>query len=130
MTVNPATALEPDQGAVCPSCGAAVLTGMSWCTLCYASLVPPPPVPAPVSAPSPAAAGRPADAPTSDLEPVDVEVIAARLLAELAATPDPNAGWTTHLPRSSGAKAAVIIGGAVVGSLVLVVLMALLGLFL
>ena len=130
MTVNPATALEPDQGAVCPSCGAAVLTGMSWCTLCYASLVPPPPVPAPVSAPSPAADGRPADAPTSDLEPADVEVIAARLLAELAATPDPNAGWTTHLPRSSGAKAAVIIGGAVVGSLVLVVLMALLGLFL
>ena len=129
MTVNPATALEPDQGAVCPSCGAAVLNGVSWCTLCFASLVPPVPVPAPVPAPSPAAA-RPADAPTSDLEPVDVEVIAARLLAELAATPDPNAGWTTHLPRSSGAKAAVIIGGAVVGSLVLVVLMALLGLFL
>lgn len=130
MTVNPATALEPDQGAVCPSCGAAVLTGVSWCTLCYASLVSPQPVPASVSALSPAASARPADAPTSDLEPVDVEVIAARLLAELAATPDPNAGWTTHLPRSSGAKAAVIIGGAVVGSLVLVVLMALLGLFL
>ncbi len=126
MTVNPATALEPDRGAVCPSCGAAVLAGVSWCTLCYASLVPPSaPSPAP-----PAALQRPADAPTSDLEPVDVEVIAARLLAELAATPDPIAGWTTHLPRSSGAKAGVIIGGAVIGSLLLVVLMAVLGLFL
>ena len=131
MTVNPATALEPDRGAVCPSCGAAVLTGVSWCTLCYASLVPPALLPAPSSAPEPPAAlQRPADAPTSDIEPVDVEVIAARLLAELAATPDPNAGWTTHLPRSSGAKAGVIIGGAVIGSLLLVVLMALLGLFL
>lgn len=104
-----------------------MLTVVSWCTLCYASLVPsePPSAPEP-----PAALQRPADAPTSDVEPVDVELIAARLLAELAATPDPNARWTTRLPRSSGAKAGVIIGGALIGSLVLVALMALLGLFL
>ena len=119
MTANPATAREPDRSAACPSCGAAVLTAVSWCTLCFASLIP-----APV--PEPQATRHPVASATAS----DVEAIADRLLAELAATRAPDTGWTARLPRSGGAKAGLIVGGAVIGSTLLVLLMALVGLFL
>ena len=125
MSANPATAREPDRSAACPSCGAAVLTAVSWCTLCFASLVPAP-VPTPTPAPEPQATRHPVASATAS----DVEAIADRLLAELAATRAPDTGWMARLPRSGGAKAGLIVGGAVIGSTLLVLLMALVGLFL
>ena len=122
MTANPATAPEPDRYAACPSCGAVAHATVSWCTLCFASLTPPAPTPA---FEPPAQDGPEAGAPTSD-----VDAIADRMLAELAATGEPTPVWTARLPRTGGAKAGVIVGGVVIGSLLLVSLMTVVGLFL
>ena len=107
----------------CPACGAAVLTDVAWCSLCYASLAP-----APAVAEVPAAGvSHSADAPTSDAE---FEVVAAQMLAELAATRDPEPAWLARRPGSSAAKAGLIAGGVVVGTVVLFVAMTVLGLLL
>ena len=113
----------------CPACGAAVLTAVSWCSLCYASLVAVPAVAEAAAVAEAPAAGvsHSADAPTSDVE---FEVVAAQMLAELAATRDPEPAWLARRPGSSAAKAGLIAGGVVVGTVVLFVAMTVLGLLL
>ena len=124
MTTNPGSEPQhqPERGAACPSCGAAVVTGVSWCSLCFASLLPL----APEAEPTPPAAERP----EAGLAASEVDAIADRMLAELAATHDPGAGWTARLPQTGGGKAGFIVGAVVVGALLLVALMTVLGLFL
>ncbi len=79
--------------------------------------------------------GEPADTgadvdtavPTSE---ADVELMAAGLLAELAATRDPQPAWMQRLPSSTGGRVALIGGAVAVGTLLLVAAMSLIGLFL
>lgn len=145
MPTNPVTAAE--RPTACPSCGTTVRADVSWCTLCYASLVPevpalplaPPASDVPVSdfqvsdtqvsvVPDrdvPAAAVANSGSPASD-----VDVVAGQLLAELAASREPEPGWMRRLPKTPGGRAVAIVGGAVAASLLLLVLMTLLGLFL
>jgi len=105
----------------CPSCGAAVRTDVSWCSLCYASLLPDrvvEPVPVPVVPPAAVAS-------------VDqVEAITDGLLAELAASRDPQPAWVGHLPTSAAGRGGLIVGAVAVGTLLLFAAMSLLGLFL
>lgn len=127
MPTNPLTARE--RPATCPSCGATVRTDVSWCGLCYAALGPE------VSADEPAApptsvADPAAGAASSEGSAPDVEAIADRLLAELAASRDPAPSWVGRLPQSAAGKAGLIAAGAVIGALVLVAAMSLLGLVL
>jgi hypothetical protein len=118
---------------------------MSWCGQCYSSLLPEPVTePEPVDEPAlesaaPAQAPRAdpiradppqADPPQAGAPASDTEAVAARLLAELAATREPQAPWLAALTSTPGAKAGLMVGGVVVGSVLLLALMALLGLFL
>jgi hypothetical protein len=114
---------------------------MSWCGQCYTSLLPEPAAePEHVSEPEPVAEpARESAAPAQIVraDPVvagapasDTDVVAARLLAELAATREPQAPWLAALPSTPAAKAGLMVGGVVVGSVLLLALMTLLGLFL
>ena len=77
--------------------------------------------PAQAARADPVVAGAPAS---------DTDVMAARLLAELAATREPQAPWLAALPSTPGAKAGLMVGGVLLGSVLLLALMTLLGLFL
>lgn len=114
---------------------------MSWCGQCYSSLLPEPVAERePVAGPEPVAelalaSAAPAQAARAD--PVvagapasDTDAVAARLLAELAATREPQAPWLAALPSTPGAKAGLMVGGVLLGSVLLLALMTLLGLFL
>ena len=140
-------ASAPDLPTACPSCGAAVRTAVAWCGLCYAALVPAPaaePVTEriPERAPRRGRHSRDEDheragadtgldvdtaLPPSD---ADADLVADRLLAELAATRDPQPAWMERLPSSTGGRVALIGGGVAVGTLLLVAAMSLIGLFL
>lgn len=142
--------LASPRPAVCPACGAAVRTDVSWCGLCYASLAPLPEAdadPASSADRQPIADAAASDLARSDLPPIDgVELgssgdpaparaddpkeVADQLIAQLAATRNPEPRWLAGLPRTPGAKAALMIGGVLVGSVVLLALMSLLGLLL
>lgn len=105
----------------CPSCGAAVRTDVTWCSLCYASLLPDQvvqPAPVPVVPPDVVASVD------------EVEPIADRLLAELAASRDPQPAWVAHLPTSAAGRGGLIVGAVAAGTLLLFAAMSLLGLFL
>lgn len=132
MSTNPLTARE--RPAACPSCGATVRADVSWCGLCYASLRPEvsadEPAAQPTSVADPAAGAAAFDVVSSKVAGPDVEAIADRLLAELAASRDPAPSWVGRLPRSAAGKAGLIAAGAVIGALVLVAVMSLLGLVL
>ena len=147
-------ASAPDLPTACPSCGAAVRTAVAWCGLCFAALVPAPAEAAEVAASEPvteripeqatrrgrhsrdedheqagADTGPDADTavPPSD---ADADLVADRLLAELAATRDPRPAWMGRLPTSTGGRVALVGGGVAVGTLLLVAVMSVLGLFL
>ena len=147
-------ASAPVLPTACPSCGAAVRTAVAWCGLCYAPLLPVPTSAAPVAVVEPITARVPEPAPRrgrhsrdEDHERVvaddgadvdtaappldaDVDLVADRLLAELAATRDPQPAWMQRLPSSTGGRVALIGGAVAVGTLVLVAAMSVIGLFL
>ena len=130
MAADPVTA--PLYPAACPSCGAAVRSDVAWCTLCYASLLPQPepePEPEPEVEPEQAAGVAPPQPDEPD-EPAAPDVVVQRLLAELAATRDPQPAWMSRLPQGRAGKAIVMIAGGTVASLLLLAVMALIGLFL
>lgn len=128
----------------CPSCQALVKAGADWCTLCYADLRP---APAPESEPALASGGSApalhADQPGSPLaagpaggpggaEPTEeqrreIEDVANRMLAQLAAESSvPLASVSGHF-QSNGAKVALIFGGTIVLVGVILGLMTLIG---
>lgn len=136
----------PDLPTACPSCGAAVRAAVDWCGLCYASLAPEPP-PAAVDPattvgpqPGPRRGRHSRDADDGEVgagsgvdtkaPPTSTDALADRLLAELAATRDPQPAWLDRLPSSTGGRVALIGGAVAVGTLLLVAAMSLLGLFL
>ncbi len=147
-------ASAPDLPTACPSCGAAVRTAVAWCGLCYAALVPSPAAAVQVTVVDPVTERLPEQAPhrgrhsrDEDLDRVsadlgadvdtavpssaaDADLVADRLLAELAATRDPQPAWLQRLPSSTGARVALIAGAVAVGTVVLVAAMSLIGLFL
>ena len=147
-------ASAPDLPTACPSCGAAVRTAVAWCGLCYAALVPAPAAAAQVALVAPVTERIPEQAPRrgrhsrdedheragADTGPdvdtavppsdADADLVADRLLAELAATRDPRPAWMERLPSSTGGRVALIGGGVAVGTLLLVAAMSLIGLFL
>jgi hypothetical protein len=143
---------SPDQTAearpaACPSCGAAVRQDVPWCLQCYASLLPEPeqkpeqkpelepePTPAPVAVAvgrdgAPPAPGE-ASAVGVALAPGELDAVADRMLAELAAQRDPQPRWASRLPGSRGGRAAVLAGVIAAAVAVLVAIMSLVGLFL
>ena len=132
--------------ARCPHCNATLAEGTSWCSLCFADLrapePEPEPTPVPTSEPTPERAGvqltkgthgeGPAYAPSAEdgterPSAEEVEAVAARMLAELAAA-QPNGG--VRLPpalQTSGGRAAVMGAGALVVAVVAFALLALVG---
>ena len=147
-------ASAPDLPTACPSCGATVRTAVAWCGLCYAALVPAPAPAAQVVLVEAVLERLPEQAPRrgrhsrdedrervtadvgADVDTVvpasdaDVDLVADRLLAELAATRDPQPAWMQRLPSSTGGRVALIGGAVAVGTLLLVAAMSLIGLFL
>ena len=148
----------PDADLRCPQCSAHVRAGSDWCTLCYADLRPAP-APAP-AAPEPVAAAAPepepvpeqvpagVDTPGVDAAPVaprrgkhakhaarpstaETEALAAQLLAQLAVEESGSPlGRYSGLMDTTGKKAALMVGGAVVVTLLVFAFMALVGAFL
>ena len=139
----------------CPTCTAHVAAGAHWCTLCYTDLRPQP-QPAAAGALAPQADelvvvgdgaepvgrrrrggkhARPAAG--SDVTPdgqddatpaVDVDVIAAQMLAQLAASEtSAPLGRFSGVVDSPGKKAGLMVGGAVLAMVLLFGLMAVLG---
>jgi pyruvate/2-oxoglutarate dehydrogenase complex dihydrolipoamide acyltransferase (E2) component len=121
MQTRSASDLSPHSGrpARCPRCAAAVRGDVPWCLTCYArfdeagaaagtTAAEPSPPAAPESSPPAAPAttpSRPDDEPDPGRE--DLEAVAARMLAELAATRD-RAGWAGRLPRSRAGRAVLV----------------------
>lgn len=147
----------PDADLRCPQCSAHVRAGSDWCTLCYADLRPAP-APQPVAA-APVAAAEPepvpervpagVDAPgVEDAAPVaprrgkhakhaarpstaETEALAAQLLAQLAVEESGTPlGRYSSLMDTTGKKVALMVGGAVVVTLLVFAFMALVGAFL
>jgi hypothetical protein len=110
----------------CPACGAGVRGDVTWCLRCYANLCPDPPPGlrpsdrvtsgAPRVTPDPVAgAADPAVDPGVEpgrqpAGPEQVDVLADRMLAELAAAGTARPGWLDRAPRTPGA---VILYGVV-----------------
>lgn len=128
------------QDLSCPRCDAHVRAGADWCTLCYHDLRPAPEVPAPADADAPAASviaaepgrhARPApDAaePAADGTPALPDAEIALMLEQLAAD-------ESQLPlrrlsgqvASPGVKAGFIIGGSILATVLVFVVMTLVG---
>jgi hypothetical protein len=113
--------------AACPACGAGVRGDVTWCLRCYANLRPDPPSrPGSVDLPGPgpgsasASSDQHADdpqgqpgtgrAPRAALESEQVDALADRMLAELAASAADRPAWLGRAPRTPGA---VILYGIV-----------------
>src|SRR5213076_2199129 len=97
----------PVTTARCSACGAAVLAGAPWCTLCYTDLRPrepemlmavQPEAPAPPVATHAARAMSPLDAPLALLEArPDDGVVDPPVLTHAEAVSTVNAGWPCHV---------------------------------
>lgn len=126
----------------CPRCSAHLRAGSDWCSLCYADLRPapePPPTPvappASVESPEPTARPRgrharraPASEEKATTSPDDVEVLAAQMLAELAASEQKSPlGPMAGLVDSTQKKVGLMVGGAVAAMCVMFIVMFLLG---
>jgi hypothetical protein len=127
----------------CPQCSAVVRGDVPWCVACYAPLASQPDAgPAAEPEAGPAAepdAGPPAQ-PEAGHEPdvvtagateaaPDVDALADRLLAELAATGHRPA-WSRRLPSTRAGRAALVAGLLAACSAVLLLTMSLVGLVL
>ncbi len=121
----------------CPGCSAHVCAGSEWCTLCYADLRPPSPAPAEVvPAPGRHARNTPADDTPDQAAPTtasvgtarDIELVAARMLAELAVSESANPLGPLAAKLDTPAKRVGLMISATVGLLcVLTLLMAIAG---
>jgi len=135
MTTDaPAAASRPTD---CPHCGATVRSAMPWCALCFGSLgdtgrrsappagEDPPDDPSADDQPAGSARARSVAAPPA---PDDVDALAARMLARVAAADDdPLRG---RAPGSRRDALALMAGGTVAGCLLLLVVLWVLGLLL
>ena len=122
MDTQPAP--DAPRPARCPQCSAVARGDVPWCLVCYAPFTPekvpvpgPPAGPAPVTGPAPAAQPDPAP---------DVDALADRLLAELAAT-DARPAWGRRLPQTRAGRAAWATGLLAGSSGVLLAVMSLVG---
>jgi hypothetical protein len=150
----------PDADLRCPQCAAHVRAGSDWCTLCYADLRPapapePPAALEPVTAaapepeleaePVPVATDAPAEEDAAPVAPrrgkhakhaarpstAETEALAAQLLAQLAVEESGSPlGRYSSLMDTTGKKVALMVGGAVVVTLLVFAFMALVGAFL
>jgi hypothetical protein len=107
----------------CPQCSTRVRGDVLWCLACYASLdAADPATEGPVRTrlgnPNPASQAAPAP---------DVEVLAARMIAELAASGNRPA-WGARVPTTPTGRAVVMAGLLAVGCAVLLSAMGLVGL--
>ena len=136
MQTSPAP--EGYRPARCPECAALVRGDVPWCTACYVRLDGPPagePVTAPPAEPVAAPPAEPGTAPGAQVahpdsaDPEDVDAVAARLLAELAATGE-QPGWTGWLPRTRAGRTAAVAALLAGCSAVLLAAMTLVGLVL
>lgn len=128
MLSDPAT--TPALPTACPSCGAAVRSRLSWCSLCFATLEP-------VSSTTGAAAMAPVKDPVDPLtapptaaDPAglaELDAVADRLLGQLAAQQGRRPG--ARLPEGRAARAGLIVAAGVGGCALLVGVLAVLGLF-
>lgn len=126
--------VEPLQPFPCPVCGAAVPAGAPWCGQCYATVTAAAPTPAahdgrtrpddPDAGPASAVVTAAVVVPTSAQE---AERVADALLLQLAATREPAPTWLARLPASGPARAAVVVGAALVGMLVVLAALTLVG---
>ena len=133
MRTDPAT--TPELPTACPSCGAAVRSSVSWCSLCFAPLTVADVVEDATDSPADASRGGPvpsllpsAPAVGADADRAHLDAVASRLLAELAAQQGPRPG--SRLPPGRAARAGLMADGGVGACALLVGLLALLGLFL
>lgn len=124
----------------CPRCDAQVRVGSDWCTLCYADLRPSSPAPEPVVDPvdgpvtgKHARRTKVAPPAVSAVEPAPGPVpegAITAMLAQLAAeSAVPLGRFARHLD-SPGRKISLMVGGTVVATIVVVVLMTLVGVLL
>jgi hypothetical protein len=93
----------------CPACGAGVRGDVTWCLRCYANLCPDPP-PDPVAGAADPAVDPGVEPGRQPAGPEQVDVLADRMLAELAAAGTARPGWLDRAPRTPGA---VILYGVV-----------------
>jgi hypothetical protein len=132
MQTSPAP--EGYRPARCPECAALVRGDVPWCTACYVRLDGAPPA-GPATAPGAgtedprrAEPGRePGRAEPAGVEAVDLDAVAARLLAELAATRE-HPGRARWLPGTRAGRAAAVTALLAGCSAVLLAAMALVGL--
>lgn len=123
--MSPAQIHDDPRPVRCAHCGTRVRGDVPWCLGCYA----------PLDAGVPQAAGAveaPPLRPTPDLvphpaRPDDVDTVATRMLAELAASRDEPA-WASRLPGTRGGRTALVAGLVTAGCGVLLAAMALVGL--
>jgi hypothetical protein len=115
--------LDPEQPTTCPRCGAAVRHDVPWCLQCYANLRPP-------VEPETPAGSTPAPGSARSADPGEIDAIAARMLAELSTTSRSLPSWWSRVPTTPAAKALWIGGGVAVVGLVIVLLLAVVGVFL
>ena len=141
----------------CPQCSAQVRTGTDWCTLCFANLRPAPavsaapvtPQPEPVAesatgcadeparesvfgelAAAPLRRGKHSRSQTSDTAAiaVNVDALAEQMLAELAASYSGNVlGPAAFLVNTRAKRAGVTIGGALLASMLILLVATVLG---
>ena len=151
----PDVSTSTSQDLRCPRCDAHVRAGSDWCTLCYSDLRPAPVLPEPVArdpepvataaeaataepnAPVASAGGkhsrhRPdatSTSPDAPAPPADAEI--AAMLAQLAAEQSGvDLGRFSSRLTSPGAKFAFIIGGSILATVVVYLVMTLVGVLL
>jgi hypothetical protein len=146
----PDVSTSTSQDLRCPRCDAHVRAGADWCTLCYQDLRPAPEVPEPaepvaaypvdeVEAAGPADADVPDDTaapapsgrharPAAERPPGLPDAQIARMLERLAAEEsDVPLGALSGRVTSPGVKAGLIIGGSIVATVLVYVVMTLVG---
>jgi hypothetical protein len=141
LSMQTSPAPEGYRPARCPECAALVRGDVPWCTACYVRLDGSPAgvasgLPAgPVRDAATAPPAQPASAPDalpeqlSSADPEDVDAVAARLLAELAATRE-QPGWTGWLPGTRAGRTVAVAALLAGCSAVLLAAMTLVGLVL
>lgn len=129
LSMQTSPAPEGYRPARCPECAALVRGDVPWCTACYVRLDG---SPAGVATAPPTDPGSAPDAlpeHLSSADPEDVDAVAARLLAELAATRE-QPGWTGWLPGTRAGRTVAVAALLAGCSAVLLAAMTLVGLVL
>lgn len=116
----------------CSHCSAHVPAGAQWCTLCYADLRPreeaAPTQPEAAKGSPSTGSGRHARPENREIDDAELARMAEQMLAELAVSESgARVGGWSRLVDTTGKKAVVMLGGALLASIVLVGLLALVG---